>query len=198
MDENNQTETPVVPVATNEAPASAPSQTEDHVAAEVKKIESKPKRNRIETLRYNRDRLDKELADEMDKQGIQDEDSRPLTVGEFKQLRQQEAIETARTLADSIADENERKLTIHHLENTIRPTGDPQTDLALARSLVNAVKNGQLAEESARVVRPRSAVSAPSAPPKQKQNDELTKEELDFQKWTKMSKEQIIAARTQA
>lgn len=195
MDETKQGDTTVSPPETNEAPASTPSQ--DPVADAVRTIEATPKRSRLETLKYNKERLERELAEEMAKNGVVDDDNRPLTVAEFKALRSQESQQTAISRANALTDENERKLTIHHLEHTIRPSGDPDADFALARSIVNSVKNGQLLEETARVQRPRSVASAPSAPPKSTQKSELTKEEQDYKMAFKLTDEQVIAARPQ-
>jgi len=194
MDENNQVENPVVPTATPEE-TPAPSQTPDPIAVEVQKIETK-KRPKAEVLKYNIERLQKELEEENAKNGVVEDDSVPVTRAELKSFLAEKTQESALDLAQGLADENERKLTIHHLQNTIRSTGDAEKDFALALSLTNAVKNGQLAQESARAVRPRTVASAPSAPPKEKSNEELTSDEQKMMGPPfNLSKEQILAAR---
>jgi len=194
MDENNQVENPVVPTATPEE-TPAPSQTPDPIAVEVQKIETK-KRPKAEVLKYNIERLQKELEEENAKNGVVEDDSVPVTRAELKSFLAEKTQESALELAQGLVDENERKLTIHHLQNTIRSTGDAEKDFALALSLTNAVKNGQLAQESARAVRPRTVESAPSAPPKEKSNEELTSDEQKMMGPPfNLSKEQILAAR---
>jgi len=194
MDENNQVENPVVPTATPEE-TPAPSQTPDPIAVEVQKIETK-KRPKAEVLKYNIERLQKELEEENAKNGVVEDDSVPVTRAELKSFLAEKTQESALELAQGLVDENERKLTIHHLQNTIRSTGDAEKDFALALSLTNAVKNGQLAQESARAVRPRTVASAPSAPPKEKSNEELTSDEQKMMGPPfNLSKEQILAAR---
>lgn len=146
-----------------------PSQ-DDPVEQELKRVQEKPKRSRLETLEYNRNRLQKEIEDEKAKAGIveEEDDNRPLTVAEFKAMNAREAQATALSLAESIENESDRKLTLYHLENTIRPSGDAHTDLLNAQLIVNSVRNGMLAEESARSAKARSLPGAPSAPPRQR------------------------------
>lgn len=181
----------VEPTPVVEAPSQEP------VKEELEKLEAKPKRTKLETLIYNRDRLARDIEEEKKKRGIDDEegDERPLTVGEFRRLQIDDSQATAKTLAEDIEDESERKLVLYHLSNTIKPSGDAKTDLAVAKSLVDAVKNRQLAEEALRKVDPKRHVSGASAPAKEVKDEELTAEEIQVQKWTGVSKEQIIAAR---
>lgn len=181
-----------------ETQGSAPSQEKDPIQAELERVESqKPKRTKLETLQYNAEKWNRDLAEERKKQGIEEDDNRPLTVAEFKSMQRETAQETALTLADDIQDEAERKLVKHHLEQTIKPSGDPQTDLRNARSLVNAVRNTQIAAEAVRAGKPKAAGSAASAPPREKQADDLTAEEKKIMTGFKLTKEQVIASRPQ-
>lgn len=195
MPEETQVETAPSPTEETVVEETTEPSQEDLLQAELDRIEKKPKRSRIETLTYNRDRLDKELADERKKLGITDEEDRPLTVREFKALKTEEAFETALTLADSIENETERKLTKFHLENTIKPSGNPETDLKNARLIVNSVKNGQIVEETLRTTKPKAAGTAGGAPPKETQPTDLTTEEKTMMSAFKLTEAQVLAAR---
>jgi len=155
----------VTPAVTPEETPIVPSQTEDPVQQELDRIEN-DKRSKLERLQFNKERIEREIAAQTGQQPAASDEDRPLTVREFKALQAVEAQDTAKTLADSIEDEKERTLVIHHLENTIKPSGDAATDLRNARLIVNSVKNGQLAEEALRTAKARTAPSAPSAPPR--------------------------------
>lgn len=193
MDDEVQVDTTTSPTEEIE-----PSQEKDPIQEELDKVEEKqkPKRTRLETLAYNRDRLEKEIAEERKKSGITEDDDRPMTVREFKSIQQQTAQDTALTLADEIESDAERKLVKHHLENTIRPSGDPQTDLRNARLIVNSVKNGQIAEETVRAQKARTAATGTGAPPKEKQVNELTKDEHELMRGFGLTEAEVIAARS--
>jgi len=126
-----------------------------------------------------------------------DEDA-PVTIGMLKRIEQENAHKTALTMADDIASETERELVKYHLQNTIRSTGNPQKDLELASSLVNAVKNKQVIEEIARKTPAKTYSSAGGAAPYKEPEAELTKEELLYMKPPfNLSKEAIIKTRKQ-
>jgi hypothetical protein len=190
MDEETQVENPVVPTATPEE-TPAPSQEKDPVKEELERIEN-GQRSKKEKLLYTKKRVEEQLAalgdDEVD-------ENRPLTVKDLRTFQAVEAQETAKTLAAEIMDDNERKLVLHHLENTIKPSGDAQTDLRNARLIVNSVKNGQLAEEAARAAKARTAPSAPGAPPKGPDaKPELSKEDEAVMKGFGLTQEEALAA----
>lgn len=197
MDEN-QTENPVAPVATPEESqeTSAPSQEKDPVEAELERVEQKPKRSKREQLEYTRKRVDQQIA-ELDKaEGVtHDDDSRPLTVGDLRKMREEESIESALNLAESLSNEHERRLTKHYLENNLRSTGNAQEDFRLAYAMVTAVKNGQLAEEAVRAQKVRTTTSAPSAPAKVPTSNELTREETELMTAFNLTKDEVLAAR---
>lgn len=192
MDENKKVEETET---SEEQKGSEPSQEKDPVAAELEKVEQKPKRTRLETLKYNKEKWDREYAEELKKEGLED-DNRPMTVAEFKAMQQETAQTSAIKMADRVENENERKLLIHHLENTIKPSGDAETDFKNALMLVNATKNRMVSEEVLRGVKPKAAGSGASAPPKEEQKVELTKEERDYMMAFKLTPEQVIAARS--
>lgn len=194
MKDETKVGTTVAPTATPEA-IPEPSQERDNIQVELDKVEAR-KKTRLEKLEYTKTRVEQQIAEEKEKAGIKEEDEdRPLTVREFNNLQQEKAKETALTMANDIESEAERKLVIHHLENTIKPSGDPQTDLRNARLIVNAVKNGQIVEETLRRVSPRAAGSGPSAPPKETQSTELTKDEKEIMQGFKLTEAEVLAAR---
>lgn len=186
----------IAEVSTTETEA-APSQEKDPVEAELERVERKPKRTKLEQLEYTKRRVEEQLAEEKRKAGIadEDEDTRPITVADLKRIREEEAVETAIGLAESLENEHERRLTKHYLENNLRSTGDPQQDFDLAYAMVTAVKNRQKAEEAGRAQKVRTAASAPSSPAREKSNEDLTPEELQTMKAFKLTKEEVIAAR---
>lgn len=123
-------------------------------------------------------------------------DDTPVTVGMLKKKGVEDASKKALTLADDITDENERELVKHHLENTIKPSGDPQEDLRKARAIVNDVKNTQIATDALRKTAAKTHNSAAGAPAKTDQIVEFTAEELGFMRPPfNLSKEAVLAAR---
>lgn len=190
MEEKTKVDTVVSPTETE------PSQEKDPVQAELDRVEAQPKKSKLEKLEYTEKRIKQQISEEKAKAGIvEDDEDRPLTVREYRSIQQEEAQSTAISLAGQIENEAERKLTQYHLENTIKPSGDAQTDLRNARLLVNAVKNSQITEEALRTTKVRTTGSGAGAPPKEKQTTELTKEERDYAKAFQLSDAQVIAAR---
>ena len=176
----------------------APSQEIDPVEEELERIETaeNAKRTKLERLQYNKERIERELAEEAAKNGVEIDENRPLTVREFKAMQAHEAQETAKSLAESeIVDDKERKLVLHHLDNTIRPSGDAATDLRNARMLANAVKTRQVAEEVVRSSQARTYASAAGAPPKQNSGTpELSSEEQRLASWAGLSEDEVKAS----
>lgn len=93
-----------------------------------------------------------------------EDDDKPLTVGMYKKIQQESATKTALELADDIQNETERELVKYHLDNSIKSSGIPSEDLKLARSLVNAVKNTQIIEETKRKTEAKAHSSASGSP----------------------------------
>lgn len=126
-----------------------------------------------------------------------EDDDQPLTVGMYKKIQQAGATKTASQLADDIQNETEKELVKYHLENTIKSSGNPSEDLKLARSLVNAVKNTQIIEETKRKSVAKSHSSASGSPANDNEvKGELTSDEkLFLGKPFNMSKEQILKLR---
>lgn len=194
MDENKEADLEAAPAAEEPSPEEQDS-SKDPIEAEIGLVERKEK-TKLEKLVYTKERVDKQIAEEKQKLGIEDDDMDvPLTKREYNAIKFEESRQEAVDLSDSIEDDNERKLVKYHLEHTIRPTGDPQTDLRNARLLVNGVKNGQQLEEIARARTPRASVSSPSAPPRGEVKDDLTPEEKNIMKGFGLTKEKVLAAR---
>lgn len=80
----------------------------------------------------------------------ENEDDKPVTLGMLKKMQQKDSQKSALQQAEEIQNETERELVKHHLENTIKPSGNPTEDLRLARSLVNSFRNTQILEEAKR------------------------------------------------
>jgi hypothetical protein len=127
----------------------------------------------------------------------EDEDNKPLTIGMFKKIQQQNVVETAINLAEEIPDEIEKELVKHHLENTIKTTGNPKEDLRLARALVNSVKNVQIQEQKNIKPIAKNHSSGSSAPAKVNEtSQELTAEELMYTRPPfNLPKDKILALR---
>lgn len=190
-------------------PTSEETQTEqDPLKEELEKVQRTGKTEAEKaafSLRKNADRA-KELgidpAEVLGYKSIkqdttEDDDNKPLTRGDLKKFQQESAAKSALQLADEISSESERELTKYHLQNTIKSTGNPSEDLRLARSLVNAVKNNRIIEESNRKTEVKTYSNGSGAPAKDEAiRGELTPQEMAFLgKPFNMTKEQIIKAR---
>jgi hypothetical protein len=128
---------------------------------------------------------------------VSDEDENtPVTLATLRKLEKEKAQRTALSLVESLDDLNEKELVRFHLQNTIRPSGNPEEDFKNARALVNTVKNQQILEEVSRKTTAKSKTSGNGASGKVQEHFEPTEEELAFMKAPfNLSKEQIIAAR---
>lgn len=126
----------------------------------------------------------------------ENEDDKPVTLGMLKKINQESTSKTALELANEIQHESERELVKYHLQNTIRSTGNPQKDLELARSIVNAVKNGKVVEEITRKPPTKTYSSNGGASQRSEPEIELSNEEQQYMKAPfYLTKEQIIASR---
>lgn len=183
VDQATPVETPVTPV-----PPQDPSQSDAQKAPEKKFT----KRERLEFTKAKIEQQLEELENEED-------DTRPLTLGDFKKMQQEKVKETALELATAIEDQAERDEVTSILESRIVPSGDANADLKLARDMVNARKNAQLAEDMARGQRPNAHVSRPGAPGYTPDAFVPTAEEVTFMNAPyNLTKEQIIEARRKA
>lgn len=195
MEKENLADEEVVPAATEEETDKTATE-QDPLKTELEKVQTKG-RTKAEKLLYTKKRIDdqlKELGIEEPKE-TEDEDSKPMTVGDFKKLQAQSATKTALQLVEEVSNETERELLKYHLENTIRSTGNPKEDFNLAQSLVNSVKNSQIIEETLRKPNTKTS-SGGGAPAKNEKQVEFTAEELSYMKppWN-LSKEDILKSR---
>lgn len=183
------------------------SPKQDLLKTELEKIRKQP-RSKKEKLLFTQKRVNEQLAElgegdepvfEDDEEPEEEDDNKPVTVGMLKKMQKQEATKTALQLAQDIADPSERELTIFHIKNTIRPTGNPQKDLELAQVHVNAVKNTQILNEITRkpIVRTQGG-NGGGNPQNGKVEEELTAKELAFMRPPfNLTKAEILQARKQ-
>lgn len=126
------------------------------------------------------------------------EDDRPLTVKDFRELQKNDAHKTAIQLASELP-ENERDEVKHLLENNIRPSGNAEADLRLARAAVNATHNAQIAEHISQRFSPKqTAAGGSSNAPSEAEFAPTPEEEVFMRPPYNMSKEKVIVARQKA
>lgn len=175
---------------------------QDPLKNELERVQNKPQRSKVDKLLFTKKRIESQLKEELgdeyddDEEDPINEDDRPLTIGEFKKIQKESTVQTSLNLADEIENSIERELVKHHLENTIQPSGNPKEDLKNARAIVNAIKNKQILEETARKIDAKKHSSGSSGPAKQEKNEELTADELPFTRPPfNMTKAEIISTR---
>jgi len=192
--------------AAKKAAEDAAKSSQDPLKVEADKIKKeKEGRTELEKAIFTRNQIDKRIKElggdtPADAGGENEEDKAPVTVGMLKKIEQDKAAKTALTLAnEQIQDETERELVIHHLENSIKPSGNAVTDLAKARAIVNETKNRQIAEEATRRQNPQRYSKAGGAPAQGGENFEPTPEELSYMRPPfNLTKDKILAARKAA
>lgn len=195
--------------AAAEAKAAADKKAADEADSQRRADEDKRKRTEKEKAEYslkkNAERVrqlggDPSAILDSDGGDDADDDDKPVTHGDLRRIRMQEATQTAEQLANAIEDEGERDLVKAALINDIKPSGNPAADLAKAKAIVNAEKNRQIAEEAQRGTRPRTAASGSGGPAHQTENQsEFTADEQKFMKPPyNLSKEKILEARKKA
>ena len=190
------TPTPEVPAANddpNAPPATPEADTPPAPAAETPPApEPKKKFTKRERLEHAQGKIERQLEE----LNAEEDDDRPVTVGDLKKMKRDETLATSIELANDIEDEDERAQVIELLEDRITPSGDPEQDLALARGAVNSVKNAQVARELARKDTPPAHSSAPGGPGKPTDEFTPTAQEAVFMKAPyNLSKEDVVAAR---
>lgn len=184
------------------AEADAIALSQDPLKKERERIEKKGEgRTHKEKLLFSKKKIDEELAKLNEDEGVTEtdldvDDAKPLTVGDLKKFRREEAKHTALQMADDIDDEDERELTKHHLSHTIKPSGNPTEDLKNARTLVNSTKNQQIIEDVNRKRDPKNHASGAGAGAK-KTDDVFTPtaEELSFMRNFGLTEKDILNAR---
>lgn len=80
----------------------------------------------------------------------EEDDNAPVTVGQLKDMQRRDGQKKAIDLAEALEDETEREDVKKILSDTIKPSGNPETDLASARAIANVTKNARITEELAR------------------------------------------------
>ncbi len=174
------------------AKADADDSSQNRVKKELEKAR-KPRTAR-EKLLYSKKRIEEqltELEDEGDEsEAIDDEedDSKPLTVGDLKRMRKEDAKKSALQMADGIEDEDDRELVKHYIQTKIIPSGNPKEDLEFAQAAVNSVKSRQIAEELARKGKSKSSGSGSGAPARNADDGafEPTQEEVTMARFAKI------------
>lgn len=189
-----------------ETSAKAPSQT---LETELDRAQKQGKKTEAEkaafSLKQNAARLKELGGDPAEALGFTaagapattEDDTRPMTVGEYKRMQEEGNTKTALELADQIADEKERELTKEYLK-MFSPTVKPEEAVRVARMAVNSAKHGQIVEEIGRKIIPSAVSSAAGAPAKQTDNAtiELTVAEIPFSKAPfNMTPAEIVAKR---
>jgi hypothetical protein len=189
MDEENKEEKPQEEIK-NDAPTT-------QIDNELKKVRTEGK-TELEKAIFTRNKIDKRIA-ELQGENVNEEeedDNKPLTIGDFKKIEMEKAIKTAEQKANEIEDDKERELTLHYLRNSIKPSGNAETDLRNARAIVNSLKNAQIVEELARKTNPNQFSKGSGDNQKYEENFEPTAEELQFMKPPfNLTKAEIIAKR---
>jgi hypothetical protein len=165
---------------------------DEKATQETKAPSQESKYSKKDKLLFTKRKIEEQLKE----LGAEEEDeTKPLTIGMFKKLKQEEATKTALELADTL-DETEREEVKELLENTIKPSGDPNQDLITARTLANAKKSTQIVEELKRSTPARTYSMGSSAPAKLEDRFEPTPEEAQFMRPPyNLTKEDIIKAR---
>lgn len=196
--------TPAVAPEAGKTPAPEPSQP-NPLQAELDRVEQhKSGRTKREKLEFTLNRVKQQLSELDGEAGVDTtvevDKTKPVTFADLDRIEHDRENRRAVDMADSIQDEVERKLTIHYLENTIKPSGNAETDLANARAIVNAKRNALIAEEASRGTRPNSYVSAPGAPmrPAQEVFEPTLLEQQLMRAPFNLTKEDVIAARNRA
>jgi len=196
------------PETITEEVVTEPEVVEDPLKIELEKVKSRktPQEKAKDSLFFNAQKAKELGIDVAEVLGIKpkeeeyNEDEKPVTRKELEELlfksRQAEASKTAEQLATEIQDETERELTLFHIQNTIRSTGDPKEDLKLARALTNSVKNTQIIEEATRKPQAKTHSSATSGSTTTSEPEvTFTQEELTFLATGHITKEEILLER---
>lgn len=200
MDEIKKGAETVAPPATEEkVHEEVPLQ--DPVKKELEKVTG-AKLNKLtpaERLIFEKKKIDDQLRAlghvETDSPNDEDDD-KPITRGELKEIERNRSVDTALEMAEEIENEDERSLTKLYIETKIKPSGNPTEDYRIARALVNSVKNSQIATEIARKTSPQRHVSGAGSPARTEEVFEPTSEELTFMRPPyNLTKEEIISKR---
>lgn len=206
MEIEKQADITATPAVAPDAVITAPEPSQPNpLQAELDRVEQhKSGRTKREKLEFTLNRVKQQLSELDGEAGVdaavEVDKTKTVTFADLDRIEHDRENRRAVDMAESIQDEVERKLTIHYLENTIRPSGNADTDLANARAIVNAKRNALIAEEASRGTRPSSFVSAPGAPmrPAQEIFEPTPLEQQLMRAPFNLTKEDVIAARNRA
>ncbi len=181
---------------------------EDPLKVELERVRSKktPQEKAKDSLFFNAQKAKElgldpaEILGFKAKDDIVEEDDKPVTRKELEELlsaqRTSTSTKTAQELAQTITNEAERELTLYHIENSIKSTGNPDEDLKLARALTNSVRNSQILEEASRKPEAKTHSSASSGGTTVSEPQvTLTAEEKAYLATGLVTKEEILLAR---
>lgn len=107
-----------------------------------------------------------------------EDDSKPLTVGDLKRREAEKAAREAEGLVNSIKDETERAGVLNILKTRIRASGNPQQDFNDAMRLYHSEKNAQIAAMGKGKGRPATRPSGSGAPARAEEEFIPTETEL--------------------
>jgi len=182
--------------------------TEDPLKVELERVRSKktPQEKAKDSLFFNAQKAKELGLDPAEILGLKpkeeevEEDDKPVTRKDLLEalsaIKTSTAIKTAEELAQEIQSETERELTLYHIQNTIKSTGDPKEDLRLARAITNSARNSQILEEQARKPEAKSHSSSSSGGAMTPEPQiVLTPEEKAFLATGHITKEEILLAR---
>lgn len=192
--QDDTTETPVVTPATDEGKTLPPSQKAKRPETETATFSLKKNAERARELGLDpAEILGLKTHIETD---VNDEDSKPVTVGMLRDIQKQDAHKTAIQMAEEISDEDTRTTVKTYLSDRIKPSGDADADFKLALAAASAPKNKQILAEIERYGTPRRTASGGSMPAHIEEEFTPTAAEQTFMAPPyNMTKEKIIAAR---
>lgn len=128
--------------------------------------------------------------------GVDDEDSKPVTVGMLRDIQKKDAQKSAIQMADDIADEDTRTTVKSYLADNIKPSGNAESDFRIALAAASATKNKQVIEEINRYTPPKRTASGGSIPANLEEAFTPTAEEQRFmQPPYNLSQAKVLAAR---
>lgn len=205
----NEGTSPQTTETTTEEVTPEPEVVEDPLKVELEKVKSRktPQEKAKDSLFFNAQKAKELGLDPAEILGIKpreeevfNEDEKPLTRKDLLEalsaIKTSTATKTAEDLANEITNETERELTLFHIQNTIRSTGDPQEDLRNARALTNSVKNSQILEEASRKPQAKTHSSGSGATGGNVEpNVVLTPEEETYLATGHITKEEILLNR---
>jgi len=193
------------PEEKKETPEVTPETPQDPLKVELDRVKSKKEgTSELERALHKKREVEFQIKKLQKEQGIEEPqpegtDDEPLTVSKWRQLESEKAQKTAINLADEIPNEVERELTKYHINNSIKPTGNPAEDLKLARAIVNSVKNAQIATEIARKTPATPIGTGSGNPGNHEAHFEATPEEASMMRPPfNLTKEDVLKARQKA